>query len=251
MYRIIDMYKHCVENDNTPLLPPFEADPDNPAWYDFFANIYFAGEDTYMLYDRDFARRYRNFRYYDFLEADNLNDTITNFWNDIASILQTNQKKYNELYRVYVLADADMPITYNYDMLETTGKQKTTFDKGSQENTYGARTDTIGAIDNTHKVAPFSTTSPQTDSQDITAQRQDTTGTHTDTDGSRRDTTESDAWTLTRRGNIGTQTASDIAEKFQNWAENYKFMELIFEDICKQLLLIGEDRDELHMYPIY
>ena len=239
MYRIIDIYKYCVENDNTPLLPPFEVDPDNPAWYDFWANTYFANEGSYEAYDREFARRYRNFFYYDFLEADSLNDAVQDFWTDCASILQLNQKKYQEMYRIFVLSDEDMPITYNYDMTEQTGKQKTTFDKGSQENTYGARTDTIGAIDNTHKVAPFSTTSPQTDSQDITAQRQDTTGTHTDTDGSRRDTTESDAWTLTRRGNIGTQTAADVAGSFVKFFDNnFKFMLMIFEDICTQLLMI-------------
>lgn len=239
MYRIIDLYKYCVENDNTPLLPPFEADPDNPAWSDFWANTYFANEGSYEAYDREFARRYRNFFYYDFLEADSLDDAIQNFWSDCASIMQLNQKKYQEMYRIFVLSDEDMPITYNYDMTETTGKQKTTFDKGSQENTYGQRTDTIGAIDNTHKVAPFNTTSPQTDSQDITAQRSDTIGTHTDTDGSRRDTTESDAWTLTRRGNIGTQTAADVAGSFVKFFDNnFKFVLMIFEDICKQLLMI-------------
>ena len=239
MYRIIELYKHCVENDNTPLLPPFEADPENPAWSDFWANTYFANEGSYEAYDREFARRYKNFFYYDFLEADNLNDALQDFWTDCASILQLNQKKYQEMYRIFVLSDEDMPITFNYDMTETTGKQKTTFDKGSQENTYGARTDTIGAIDNTHKVAPFNTTSPQTDSQDITAQRQDTTGTHTDTDGSRKDITESDAWTLTRRGNIGTQTAADVAGSFVKFFDNnFKFMLMIFEDICKQLLMI-------------
>ena len=239
MYRIIDLYKHCVENDNTPLLPPFEADPENPAWYDFWANTYFANEGSYEAYDREFARRYRNFFYYDFLEADSLNDALQDFWTDCASILQLNQKKYQEMYRIFVLSDEDMPITYNYDMTEQTGKQKTTFDKGSQENTYGARTDTIGAIDNTHKVAPFNTTSPQTDSQDITAQRSDITGQHTDTDGSRRDTTESDAWTLTRRGNIGTQTAADVAGSFVKFFDNnFKFVLMIFEDICKQLLMI-------------
>ena len=241
MYRIIDLYKHCVENDNTPLLPPFEADPESPAWSDFFANTYFASEGSYEAYDREFARRYRNFFYYDFLEAGSLDDALQDFWSDCASILQLNQKKYQEMYRIFVLSDEDMPITYNYDMTETTGKQKTTFDKGSQENTYGQRTDTIGAIDNTHKVAPFNTTSPQTDSQDITAQRSDITGQHTDTDGSRRDTTESDAWTLTRRGNIGTQTAADVAGSFVKFFDNnFKFMLMIFEDICKQLLIIGD-----------
>lgn len=239
MYRIIDLYKHCVENDNTPLLPPFEADPDNPAWSDFWANTYFANEGSYEAYDREFARRYKNFFYYDFLEADSLSDAIQNFWSDCASILQLNQKKYHEMYRIFVLSDEDMPITYNYDMTETTGAQKQTSVKGSQQNTYGARTDTIGAIDNTHKVAPFNTTSPQTDSQDITAQRSDTTGQHIDTEGTRTDTVDNDAWTLTRRGNIGTQTAADVAGSFVKFFDNnFKFVLMIFEDICKQLLMI-------------
>ena len=237
MYRIIDLYKHCVENDNTPLLPSFEVDPDSPAWYDFFGTTY--NEDTYQAYDREFVRRYKNFLYYDFMDADNLPDALADFQNDVNAILQLNQKKYQEMYRIFVLSDEDMPITYNYDMTETTGKQKTTFDKGSQENTYGQRIDTIGQIENTHSVAPFNTTTPQTDSQDITAQRTDTTGQHIDTDGSRKDTTESDEWTLTRRGNIGTQTAADVAGSFVKFFDNnFKFMLMIFEDICKQLLMI-------------
>ena len=132
-----------------------------------------------------------------------------------------------------------MPITYNYDMTETTGAQHQSSVKGSQENTYGSRTDTIGAIDNTHKVAPFNTTTPQTDSQDITAQRQDTTGQHIDTEGSRTDTVDTNAWTLTRRGNIGTQTAADVAGTFVKFFDNnFKFVLMIFEDVCKQLLMI-------------
>ena len=242
MLRVIDLYKHCndPENDDPiPMFPPFEADPDNPAWYDFWANTYFATEDGYKAYDREFARRYRNFFYYDFLEADNVSDALEDFWYDVVSIMQLNQKKYQEMYRIFVLSDNDMPITYNYDMTETTGAQKQTSVKGSQENTFGARTDTIGAIDSTHKVAPFNTTTPQTDSQDITAQRQDTTGTHTDTEGTRTDTVDTNAWTLTRRGNIGTQTAADVAGSFVKFFDNnFKFVLMIFEDVCKQLLMI-------------
>ena len=238
MYRMIDLYKYCQEEEGIlPLLPSFEVDPDNPAWYDFFGNTY--NEDTYQAYDREFARRYRNFLYYDFMNADTVADAYSNFLYDVASILQLNQKKYQEMYRIFVLSDADMPITYNYDMTETTGAQKQTSVKGQQQNTYGSRTDTIGQIENTHSVAPFNTTTPQTDSQDITAQRQDTTGQHIDTEGSRTDTVDNDAWTLTRRGNIGTQTAADVAGSFVKFFDNnFKFMLMIFEDICKQLLMI-------------
>ena len=238
MYRVIDLYKYCQEEEGIlPLLPSFEVDPGNPAWYDFFGNTY--NEDTYQAYDREFVRRYRNFLYYDFLNADTVADAYSNFLSDVISILNINQKKYQEMYRIFVLSDADMPITYNYDMTETTGAQKQTSVKGQQQNTYGSRTDTIGQIENTHSVAPFNTTTPQTDSQDITAQRQDTTGQHIDTEGSRTDTVDNDAWTLTRRGNIGTQTAADVAGSFVKFFDNnFKFMLMIFEDICKQLLMI-------------
>ena len=242
MYRVIDLYKYCNDPENEdpiPLFPPFEADPDNPAWYDFWANTYFANEGSYQTYDREFARRYKNFYYYDFLEGEEVSDALNDFWCDVASIMQLNQKKYQEMYRIFILSDADMPITYNYDMTEQTGAQKQTSVKGQQQNTYGSRTDTIGAITNTHSVAPFNSTTPQTDSQDVTQQRSDTVGQHIDTEGNRTDTVDTDAWTLTRRGNIGTQTAADVAGTFVKFFDNnFKFVLMIFEDVCKQLLMI-------------
>ena len=242
MYRVIDLYKYCNDPENEdpiPLFPPFEADPDNPAWYDFWANTYFANEGSYEAYDREFARRYRNFFYYDFLEGEEVSDALYDFWSDVSSIMQLNQKKYQEMYRIFILSDADMPITYNYDMTEQTGAQKQTSVKGQQQNTYGSRTDTIGAITNTHSVAPFNSTTPQTDSQDVTQQRSDTVGQHIDTEGNRTDTVDTDAWTLTRRGNIGTQTAADVDGNFVKFFDNnFKFVLMIFEDVCKQLLMI-------------
>lgn len=240
MRKIIDMYKYCVQEEQS-LLPPFESDPETPAWYDFFANTYFADENSYQAYDREFARRYKDFEYYDFLEADDMEDTITNFWNDVAALLQLNQKKYQEMYRIFLLTDEEMPVTYNYDMTETTGKQKNTFTKGSESDTIGQRSDTIGEITDTHKVAPFNSTTPQAESSDVTSSHTDTIGSHTDTLGQRIDTSENDAWTLTRKGNIGTQTAADVANSFVKFFDNnFKFMQMIFEDICKQMLMIGD-----------
>lgn len=240
MKKIIDMYKYCVQEEK-PLMPPFEADPDNPAWSDFFANTYFADDNSYQAYDREFARRYKDFLYYDFLEADEMSDVITNFWNDVAALLQLNQKKYQEMYRIFLLTDEEMPVTYNYDMTEQTGKQKNTFTKGSETDTIGSRSDTIGEITDTHKVAPFNSTTAQVESSDTTSSHTDTIGSHSDTLGQRIDTSENDAWTLTRKGNIGTQTAADVANSFVKFFDNnFKFMQMIFEDICKQMLMIGD-----------
>ena len=205
---------------------------------DFWDDVY---PDAAATYDREFARRYADFKYFDFLEAEDISEARENFHKDVLSILTLNQKKYHEMYRIFILEDNDMPITYNYDMTETTGKQKTTFDKGQEQDTIGQRIDTIGQITDTHSVSPFNSSTPQVESSDVTSQHTDTIGSHTDTFGTRKDTTESDEWTLTRKGNIGTQTAADVAKSFVTFFDNYfKFMLMIYEDICKQLLMIGD-----------
>ena len=222
------------------------------------------------VYDREFARRYSGFKYFDFLEGETDLEILTNLKADILSILTFNKKRYEEMYRVFLVTDADDPITYNYDMTETTGKQHTatkygatsetkgqeTFTKGQQTFTKGEQINTDGAVTNSHNVAPFNSataTTPESEdvktSQTITdgqridtdAQRIDTTSARTDTALEHTDEFDADAWTLTRTGNIGTQTAGDILRIHTDyWTERYKFMNLIFNDICKQLLIIEE-----------
>lgn len=215
MFRVIDLYKSLGEG--VSLLPTgtdFE-------WWDG------SYEEAITAYDREFARRYSGFLYYDFLEAEDPADALSDFKDDVFSILTFNQKRYAEMYRIFLATDAQMPFDYNYDMTETYGKTKTT-------SVYGSHTDTIGQIQDTHSVAPFNSTVPQVESQDTTAQRQDTIGTHTDT-------VDGDAVTNTRKGNIGVQNSANIATDFTRyWTETYKFMSMIFDDICKQLLMIGD-----------
>lgn len=229
MFRVIDLYKSLGEG--VSLLPTgtdFE-------WWDG------SYEEAITEYDREFARRYSGFLYYDFLEAEEVADALADFKADVLSILTFNQKRYAEMYRIFLATDAQIPFDYNYDMTETTGAQKNTFTKGSQTDTIGSHTDTIGEVTDTHSVAPFNSTTPQVDSTDVTSQHTDTIGSHSDTEGQRIDTNESDQWTLTRKGNIGVQTAGDIARIFTNyWTEQYKFMSMIFDDICKQVLFVGD-----------
>ena len=223
--KIVDFYKALP--DQTSLLP-------TDTGFTWWTNSY---EVAISEYDREFARKYADFEYFDFLQE----NSLANFKADVLSILTFNQKKYAEMYRIFVATDEQMPFDYNYDMSETTGKQKNTFTKGEQTDQIGARTDTIGSHTDSHNVAPFNSNNPQLESQDIVGQRSDTVGGHSDTEGQRVDISENDAWTLTRKGNIGVQTAGDIARVFTDfWNNHYKFMSMIFEDICKQLLLIGD-----------
>lgn len=230
-FKVIDLYKY--KNTLLPSGTLFPVSTD----FDFWDDVY---TDSAAEYDREFARKYKNFLYFDFLEGETESESLANFKLDVLSILTFNQKRYEELYRVFVVTDEDDPLTYNYDMTETTGAQKQTNTKGEQQNTIGSHTDTIGEQTNTHSVAPYNTADYVGESQDVAAQRQDTIGSHTDTEGTREDTIETDEWTLTRRGNLGVMTATDMLEKHQNyWTHKFEFMQLIFEDICKQLLLVG------------
>lgn len=229
---------------------------------DFWDNIYykeasgdFPGVDNHEIIDREFARRFTHFHYIDFLEADQIAETLEDFKKDILSILTCNQKRYAEMYRVFLVTDEEDPITYNYDMTETTGAQHTATQygaisktKGQETFTKGAQTNTEGTVTNTHAVAPFNSDTAVTDAtdsktaQDFTdGQRMDTYGTRNDTEEAHTDTVDSNAWTLTRKGNIGVQTAGDILRIHSAyWTETYKFLRMIFDDICKELLLIGE-----------
>ena len=228
-FKVIDLYKAVGIGES---LLPTGTD------FDFWEGTY---EENTAVYDREFARRFTTFEYFDFLDADEVAEARENFHADVLSILTFNKKRYEEMYRVFLVEDADDPITYNYDMIETTGAQHTSSVKGEQLNTTGAQENTIGEQTDTHNVAPYNTSTLTAESSDEAGSRTDNFGERQDTEGERTDTFDSDEWTLTRRGNIGTMVTSDILRLHtQYWTEQYKFMQLIFDDIAKQLLMCGD-----------
>ena len=228
-FKVIDLYKAIGIGES---LLPTGTD------FDFWEGTY---EENTAVYDREFARRFTSFEYFDFMEADTIAEARENFHADVLSILTFNQKRYAEMYRVFLVEDEDDPITYNYDMIETTGAQHTSSVKGQQLNTTGAQENTTGQQTDTHNVAPYNTSTLTAESSDVAGSRTDHFGQRVDTEGARTDTFDSNAWTLSRRGNIGTQTAADILDLHTRyWTEKYKFMELIFNDIAKQLLMCGD-----------
>ena len=228
-FKVIDLYKAVGIGES--LLPTGTG-------FDFWEETY---EANTAVYDREFARRFTSFEYFDFMEADTIAEARENFHADVLSILTFNKKRYEEMYRVFLVEDDDDPITYNYDMTETTGAQHTESVKGEQLNTTGAQENTTGSQTDTHNVAPYNTSTLNAESSDVSGSRTDNFGQRIDTDGARTDTYDSNAWTLTRKGNIGVQTAADILRLHtQYWTETYKFFNLIFDDIAKQLLMVGD-----------
>ncbi len=229
MKKVIDLYKSLGENET--LLPTNTG-------FDFWEDTYEAQPD---IFDREFARRYTTFEIFDFMGAETMEESKANFKADVLSILTFNEKRYAEMYRVFLVEDEDDPITYNYDMVETTGAQHTESTKGSQQNTTGEQQNTVGQYTDTTSTNVADASTLKVASQDQTSEHTDTLGQRIDTEGERKDEYDSDEWTLTRRGNIGVQTAGDILNiHTRYWTETYKFFNLIFDDIAKQLLMVGD-----------
>lgn len=229
MYRIIDLYKNLESGEH--LLPTSTG-------MAFWEAIYTANAS---IMDREFARRFAGFKYFDFMGAVDKDEATANLQADVLSILTFNKKRYEEMYRIFLVENDDFPFIYNYDMTETTGQQHTETTYGATQDTKGQQINTIGERTDSHNTAPFNSTTAILESSDVASQQQNTEGQRVDSSLEHVDEYDSDEWTLHRQGNIGTQNAANIAEDFTAyWTEMYKFMKLIFDDICKQLLFVGD-----------
>ena len=157
-----------------------------------------------------------------------------------------NDKKYTELYRINTIVDDESyALTNNYDMHETYSGTNAT--QGSA--TSGQRTDvTIDETGEQHseglnKVTGWNSSDENSQDSNTGAigSREDT---HQFTKGQQQDTSRTqgqDAHTLRRYGNIGIQTIDDMLMKHERQWINWSFLHIIFDDICKEFLLIGDD----------
>lgn len=222
------MYKYATDN-NLLLLSNFNA----TFWQDYITN--------HTRYDKLFRRLYYNFKY--FMqecdsELDDISEITTEFIDDVYNHLMANKKKYEELYRIHVITDEDYSITDNYHITETMDRDTTS----NNANTYGARTDgdTIGEQTNTTEsdVSPYDNESYYNEGK-ITNVFGARTDSHTK--GSQIDAlnnTGTEDYTMTRRGNIGVQTGTEMLDKHNRYWDKYKFYEYIFACICADLLLV-------------
>lgn len=233
MTQIHELYKDS-ELENVPLLSNFSA----TFWEGYVSN--------FDKFDKMFARMYYSFNYYNPLltDEDTVSERRVQFTADVYSILLKNQKKYEELYRIHVIPDDDAySITNNYDRHETYSGTN-----GMQSSAItGQRTDV--SIDQTgeqnsvglNKVTGWNSGTENTrDSNAGTmGSREDT---HQFTKGQEQDTARSagqDAHTSRIYGNIGVSTVDDMLKKHADFWQLFDFYQTIFNDINKELLLVG------------
>lgn len=204
-------------------------------WQDYRTN--------YARYDSIFRRLYKSYVYFMQEEGDTIPEIYTQFSTDVYNHLLINDKKYSELYRMHVITDDKYSITDNYNMIETMDRETS----AAGSTTSGSRSDsgsaTTGTQSNssTGKVAPYDTETfyNQNSLEESMGARTDT---NTFTKGEQVDastTSGEEAYTLTRKGNIGVQTGTDMLDKHQALWSRYEFYAMIFREICAELLLVG------------
>ena len=241
---------------NTMMLSNFATGDDADFWAEYRTN--------YDKYDAVFNRMFNSFWYFMQLDDDTVDEVANQFRADVYNHLLMNKKKYQELFRVQVIPDADYSLTNNYDMTETMDRDST----DNQDNTYGSRqdsgsftkgsrqdsgTNTYGeqTVTGTHKVSPYDSSDFNNDNQDVTVngQRQDsnsfTEGQQLDSSSNTKgqqiddlNRTMTEDYTLHKVGNIGVQTVTDMLKKHIDLWSVWEFYEYIFKEICKDLLLI-------------
>lgn len=255
MFNVNDMYKEAQEN-HLLLLSSY----NRPFWQEYIANA--------IKYDFIFRRMFKNFKYFNQEEDENLYDVTRNFILDVENHLLLNDKKYSELYRIHIIEDSAYSITDNYNMREVMDKDG----NSNNSNSYGARTDTTNdtkgarsdttsnsisartdSNETTNQVSPYNSSGFYNDDKGNTifqkgAETENSSfnkGAETDSStivkGAETDNlnnTYSEDYTLTRVGNIGVRTVTEMLDLHDKFWDKYKFYEMIFYNIAKDLLLV-------------
>lgn len=239
MKTVNDLYR-MSKPDNTEdhyaLLTNFESAQEVDWWAEY--------KDAYEIFDWQFKQQFSSFVFFD-QDPEDSDDNVMEKWGmTIFSWLAMNDKRYSELYRIHVLPDDEAyALTNNYDMHET--YSGTNAAQGATIT--GQRTDV--SIDETgsqtstglNKITGWNSSSENTDNSNATTigNREDT---HQFTKGQETDTSRTqgqDSHTLRRYGNIGVMTVDDLLKKHSDFWQLFNFYKIVFDDICKNFLLIG------------
>lgn len=232
-------------SDNELLLLP-SMTGDDFAWW---TSIY--NEDTAEDIDTLFARQYMSFMFYSPFKDlfDDYTDltALSDFNNAVRGLFIKNRKKYEELYRIEVIPDNEAyALTNNYDIHETYSGTNATQGAAITGQRTDVSYDNIGSQNSAGQNNVTGWNSNSENEQDANTgtigSRNDT---HQFTKGQEQDTSRTagqDSHTMRRYGNAGVMTVDDIIRKFKDGWLPWSFLQIIFDDICREFLLIGDDR---------
>lgn len=229
MYNVKDMYKITKERE-VPLLSNY-----NSAFWLEYVN-------HFSEFDNVFKTLFKTFKYFDQEEDDSDLEITMEFIELVKNWLRMNDKRYNELWRVNVVDDSKYSIMYDYDITENYQGLNTM----AASNKEGARTDvkdfTEGSqnSENQGRVAAFNTNDYATKngSKSSIGTRNDVTEYTKGEMDSTYAKNEGDQHVMTRLGNVGNKTKTDVMEKHSNYWKKYNFYMFIFSEIQEQFLIL-------------
>lgn len=231
MITVKKMHQIASQNE-IPLLSSYTGD----WWQEYVEN--------YTVFDTIFTKMFKTFEYFDQESGQTEEEITADFIDTVYAWLMMNDKRYAELYRIHVIPDDEAyALTNNYDLHETYSGTST----GASSTITGQRTDVtydnMGSQNTAglNKVTGYNSNNEneQDANTGTIGSREDT---HQFTKGQEQDTARSqgtDGHTLRRWGNIGVMTIEDILQKHANLWESFSFYKIVFDDICKNFLLIG------------
>lgn len=249
------MYDYAV-GEELALLSNFNG----TFWSDYITN--------HERFDKLFMKKFKTFQYFD--QSGNEDETVgavtLEFIENVYGFLLENEKRFNELYRIWVILDTDLPLGRNYDITEVMDKDTSRdidttkgqrVDSGS--NTQGSRSDSnsftkgqeINSVDNDVYGYNDSTGTPSSSSTETLGTRSDsgsfTKGQQIDsssfTKGQQKDSLEesgTEDYTLHKYG-VVYASPIDTVSKHERFWRSYKFYDLIFREICAEMLLVGRE----------
>ena len=231
MKTVKELYQVTKLNEE-PLLSDYDAE----WWAEYVEN--------YADFDAMFAKMFKTFVYYDQDSEETVEDIQEDFTQTVHRWLMMNDKKYTELYRIHVIPDDDSyNLAYNYDRHETYSGNNNVAGSSITGQRTDVTYDNIGSQNssNLDKVTGWDSGPENTrdSSNSSVGDRQDT---HQFTKGQEQDTSRTqgtDAHTSHIFGNIGVTTVDDMLKKHSDFWQVFNFYQIIFNDICKNFLLIG------------
>lgn len=217
---------------------------EEPLLSDYNAEWWAEYVENYADFDAMFAKMFKTFVYYDQDSEETVEDIQEDFTHTVERWLRMNDKKYAELYRIHVIPDDDSyNLAYNYDRHETYSGNNNVAGSSITGQRTDVTYDNIGSQNssNLDKVTGWDSGSENTrdSSNSSVGDRQDT---HQFTKGQEQDTSRTqgtDAHTSHIFGNIGVTTVDDMLKKHSDFWQVFNFYQIIFNDICKNFLLIG------------
>lgn len=229
MKTVNDMFNYAKQN-NLKLLSEFDA----VFWQEYIQNS--------DKYDMLFRRSYFSFKFFLQQCGEDISVVTDNFISEVYNHLMVNKKKYEELYRIFTIADEDYSLVNNYNTKEELKRKETTDDT----NKYGTREDVttydkgIQNTDDTRQVTTYDS-DVFNDADKHVVNEGARTDTETSQKGEQSDVLSSahnEEYSLTKEGNIGVQTVTDMLTKHDAYWSSYQFYTKIFADICRDLLVV-------------